>query len=169
MLLGSFVNTPIDHSVFHYLPTLLARCFVSCVNVALKVKMGEGLKDSGVLKLLPCFQGVGRASRKGDQKAREWAWLYENLKRAVDQIYERCRYDDSVVECKVKVFAGFQLPLDKRRPNEVHSRSWSQWFPASGVFDYGVAGHCLVGGKMRFVRSCTPCWDWTRTLWFLVL
>ncbi len=34
MLLASCVNTPIDHSVFHYLDAPVTRCSVSCVNGA---------------------------------------------------------------------------------------------------------------------------------------
>ena len=43
----------------------------------------------------------GRLSKKGDLRARYWAFLFENLKRAVDEIYQTCETDESVVECKV--------------------------------------------------------------------
>ena len=39
--------------------------------------------------------------RKGDLRARYWAFLFENLRRAVDEIYQTCETDESVVECKV--------------------------------------------------------------------
>lgn len=37
-------------------------------------------------------------------RARYWAYLFENLKHAVDEIYVTCEGDESVVECKVCIF-----------------------------------------------------------------
>ncbi|KAK3096644.1 hypothetical protein FSP39_001987 [Pinctada imbricata] len=39
-------------------------------------------------------------SRKPDRRARFWKFLFDNLQRAVDAIYETCEQDESVVECK---------------------------------------------------------------------
>ena len=39
--------------------------------------------------------------RKVDMRARYWAFLFENLKRAVDEIYQTCEADESAVQCKV--------------------------------------------------------------------
>lgn len=39
--------------------------------------------------------------RKVDLRAHYWAFLFDNLRRAVDQIYVTCESDQSVVECKV--------------------------------------------------------------------
>lgn len=36
-----------------------------------------------------------------DLRARYWAFLFDNLRRAVDEIYVTCESDQSVVECKV--------------------------------------------------------------------
>ena len=49
-----------------------------------------------------------RSSSTGSRKpvnirARYWAYLFENLRRAVDEIYATCEGDASVVECKVKI------------------------------------------------------------------
>uniref|UniRef100_UPI00358E2B04 S phase cyclin A-associated protein in the endoplasmic reticulum isoform X1 n=2 Tax=Myxine glutinosa TaxID=7769 RepID=UPI00358E2B04 len=41
-----------------------------------------------------------RVPRKADLRARYWAYLFENLRRAVDEIYMTCETDESVVECK---------------------------------------------------------------------
>ncbi|XP_072881627.1 S phase cyclin A-associated protein in the endoplasmic reticulum isoform X1 [Hemitrygon akajei] len=42
----------------------------------------------------------GRQLRKIDLRARYWAFLFDNLRRAVDEIYVTCESDQSVVECK---------------------------------------------------------------------
>uniref|UniRef100_A0A8C6NN93 S-phase cyclin A associated protein in the ER n=1 Tax=Nothobranchius furzeri TaxID=105023 RepID=A0A8C6NN93_NOTFU len=42
-----------------------------------------------------------RQPRKVDLRARYWAFLFENLRRAVDEIYVTCESDQSVLECKV--------------------------------------------------------------------
>ena len=42
-----------------------------------------------------------RSQGKKDLRARYWAFLFENLHRAVDEIYLTCEADESVVECKV--------------------------------------------------------------------
>lgn len=41
---------------------------------------------------------VGRS--RDDLRARYWAFLFDNLHRAVDEIYQNCEKDESVVECK---------------------------------------------------------------------
>lgn len=40
--------------------------------------------------------------KKIDLRARYWSYLFDNLKRAVDEIYTTCETDESVVECEVK-------------------------------------------------------------------
>lgn len=42
-----------------------------------------------------------RGPRKVDLRARYWAFLFDNLRRAVDEIYVTCESDQSVVECRV--------------------------------------------------------------------
>lgn len=44
-----------------------------------------------------------RQPRKVDLRARYWAFLFDNLRRAVDEIYVTCESDQSVVECRVSV------------------------------------------------------------------
>ncbi|XP_014859906.1 PREDICTED: S phase cyclin A-associated protein in the endoplasmic reticulum isoform X6 [Poecilia mexicana] len=41
-----------------------------------------------------------RQPRKVDLRARYWAFLFDNLRRAVDEIYVTCESDQSVLECK---------------------------------------------------------------------
>lgn len=54
-----------------------------------------------------------RQPRKVDLRARYWAFLFENLRRAVDEIYVTCESDQSVLECKVSFFE--ESPSIKRR------------------------------------------------------
>lgn len=44
-----------------------------------------------------------RQPRKVDLRARYWAFLFDNLRRAVDEICVTCESDQSVVECKVSL------------------------------------------------------------------
>ena len=41
--------------------------------------------------------------RKVDLRARYWSYLFDNLHRAVDEIYQTCEADESIVECQVCV------------------------------------------------------------------
>jgi len=51
----------------------------------------------------PASSVGSQATRKTDVRARYWAFLFDNLKRAVDEIYQTCETDESVSECKVGV------------------------------------------------------------------
>lgn len=42
---------------------------------------------------------AGRNPEK-DLRARYWTFLFENLHRAVDEIYQTCEVDESIIECK---------------------------------------------------------------------
>ena len=52
---------------------------------------------SGSRKLSGSFSG-----KKNDLRARYWSYLFDNLKRAVDEIYGTCEADKSIVECQVQ-------------------------------------------------------------------
>lgn len=52
-----------------------------------------------------------RQPRKVDLRARYWAFLFDNLRRAVDEIYVTCESDQSVVECKVRIFSYIAHPV----------------------------------------------------------
>ena len=43
---------------------------------------------------------AGLPSKKGDQQARYWSYLFDNLHRAVDEIYCTCEADESIIECQ---------------------------------------------------------------------
>lgn len=54
-----------------------------------------GRSRSGSRKLSGSFSG-----KKNDLRARYWSYLFDNLKRAVDEIYGTCEADESIVECQ---------------------------------------------------------------------
>ena len=43
---------------------------------------------------------AGLPNKKGDQQARYWSYLFDNLHRAVDEIYCTCEADESIIECQ---------------------------------------------------------------------
>nr|XP_055047819.1 S phase cyclin A-associated protein in the endoplasmic reticulum isoform X6 [Misgurnus anguillicaudatus] len=66
-------------------------------NTALDCKLAPGsILDKGAEK----SPTKTRQPRKVDLRARYWAFLFDNLRRAVDEIYVTCESDQSVVECK---------------------------------------------------------------------
>ncbi|XP_062316778.1 S phase cyclin A-associated protein in the endoplasmic reticulum [Osmerus eperlanus] len=66
-------------------------------NVGVESKSATGaLLDKGAEK----SPTKARQPRKVDLRARYWAFLFDNLRRAVDEIYVTCESDQSVVECK---------------------------------------------------------------------
>uniref|UniRef100_A0A8C4FD89 S-phase cyclin A-associated protein in the ER n=1 Tax=Dicentrarchus labrax TaxID=13489 RepID=A0A8C4FD89_DICLA len=69
-------------------------------SVPLENKEEEGpagaLLDKGAEK----SPTKARLPRKVDLRARYWAFLFDNLRRAVDEIYVTCESDQSVVECR---------------------------------------------------------------------
>ncbi|CAN0266276.1 unnamed protein product [Lampetra fluviatilis] len=58
---------------------------------------GGGVGGGGISEKIPCKP---RPPSKADLRARYWAYLFDNLRRAVDEIYVTCETDQSVVECK---------------------------------------------------------------------
>lgn len=48
----------------------------------------------------------GRPANKSDVHARYWSYLFDNLFRAVDEIYKTCEVDGSVIECQVDLHAS---------------------------------------------------------------
>uniref|UniRef100_A0A3P9K7T8 S-phase cyclin A associated protein in the ER n=1 Tax=Oryzias latipes TaxID=8090 RepID=A0A3P9K7T8_ORYLA len=71
--------------------------FSSTQNAGVDIKGAAGaLLDKGPEK----SPTKVRQPRKVDLRARYWAFLFENLRRAVDEIYVTCESDQSVLECK---------------------------------------------------------------------
>jgi len=60
-------------------------------------------------------------SKKISFRARYWGYLFDNLKRAVDEIYATCQSDSSVVECKEVL-----LMLDNYRHDFKALMNWIQ-------------------------------------------
>ena len=44
--------------------------------------------------------------KKPDLRARYWKFLFDNLQRAVDAIYETCEQDESALECRVCIMGA---------------------------------------------------------------
>ena len=44
----------------------------------------------------------GSSSSKADVQARYWRYLFDNLFRAVDELYRTCEMDGSAIECQVR-------------------------------------------------------------------
>uniref|UniRef100_UPI0037E74AF3 S phase cyclin A-associated protein in the endoplasmic reticulum isoform X2 n=1 Tax=Semicossyphus pulcher TaxID=241346 RepID=UPI0037E74AF3 len=66
-------------------------------NAGVDIKNTAGaLLDKGAEK----SPTKARQPRKVDVRARYWAFLFDNLRRAVDEIYVTCESDQSVVECR---------------------------------------------------------------------
>lgn len=47
------------------------------------------------------YKNQNASVKKPDIRSRYWAYLFDNLKRAVDEIYQTCENDENVNECKV--------------------------------------------------------------------
>ena len=46
-------------------------------------------------------RGAKKAGKSLDLQARYWSYLFDNLHRAVDEIYCTCEADESILECEV--------------------------------------------------------------------
>lgn len=53
----------------------------------------------------------GSPAKKPDLHCRYWSYLFDNLHRAVDEIYCTCEEDESVIECEVRPLS----PPSRRR------------------------------------------------------
>ncbi|XP_064618910.1 S phase cyclin A-associated protein in the endoplasmic reticulum-like isoform X2 [Lineus longissimus] len=60
----------------------------------------------------PRRSSTGTSSKKPDLRARYWAFLFDNLQRAVDEIYKTCEADESEVECKEVIMMLEQCTKD---------------------------------------------------------
>jgi hypothetical protein len=81
----------------------------TCADVTAVVeKQLQSMPDLENDKLKSIHRSVSSSSltaksrkRKQHQHARQWSMLIETLKKTIDCIYEFCRLDQSVIECKV--------------------------------------------------------------------
>ncbi|XP_037082279.1 LOW QUALITY PROTEIN: S phase cyclin A-associated protein in the endoplasmic reticulum-like [Pollicipes pollicipes] len=72
---------------------------------------------------LPILWSAGRGAAKG-LHARYWSFLFENLRRAVDEIYQTCETDDSVLECKETIMILERCTQDFRNLIEWMKIKW---------------------------------------------
>ena len=60
-----------------------------------------------------------------DLQARYWGLLFENLRRAVDEIYQTCETDESVEECKEAIMVYNYIIIND---NKLHKNQLSNDF-----------------------------------------
>lgn len=65
------------------------------------------LKSSQKADLLKSPKSDG--GKKPDLRARYWKFLFDNLQRAVDAIYETCEQDESALECRVRTLDSLSI------------------------------------------------------------
>ena len=86
---------------------------------------GAGAEASGTESLKGKGGGAGSgmatAIKKVDLRARYWAFLFDNLQRAVDEIYQTCEADESIVECKVRALPVLEIFSSKPAPGFIAS------------------------------------------------
>ncbi|XP_050401321.1 S phase cyclin A-associated protein in the endoplasmic reticulum-like [Patella vulgata] len=82
----------------------LPRCRVLSVDSHLANRMASDMTKSP----------KSESGRKPDLRARYWKFLFDNLQRAVDAIYETCEQDESVLECKEVIMMLDQSARDFR-------------------------------------------------------
>ncbi|XP_070541829.1 S phase cyclin A-associated protein in the endoplasmic reticulum-like isoform X2 [Ptychodera flava] len=63
-------------------------------------KVSKGLRDGSGGRSAGKPTSPTKPAKKVDVRARYWAFLFDNLQRAVDEIYQTCEADESIVECK---------------------------------------------------------------------
>lgn len=99
--------------------------------------IGERKKQKNTQTESLIRQASGGPKKNVSIRARYWAYLFENLRRAVDEIYTTCEGDASVMECKV---------------------SDSLWFSLENLNDLGFR-LCIRGGKcwVFTVYQVKPC------------
>ena len=67
-------------------------------------------KGSEQTKLTQRPSSVTSFQSQKNLRARYWSYLFDNLHRAVDEIYTTCEHDESLIECKVNI-VNFEKPL----------------------------------------------------------
>lgn len=99
-----------------------------------------------------------RHPRKIDLRARYWAFLFDNLRRAVDEIYVTCESDQSVVECKVRFTLRLWNPFEVSLQFLLHL-TWSFTSVCSNVLLttvlWGELAHLTPGSWYSLINiSC---------------
>lgn len=70
-------------------------------------------KGSEQTKLTQRPSSVTSFQSQKNLRARYWSYLFDNLHRAVDEIYTTCENDESLIECKVTIVFTLLLNLPK--------------------------------------------------------
>lgn len=96
-----------------------------------------------------------RQPRKIDLRARYWAFLFDNLRRAVDEIYVTCESDQSVVECKV----GAGLLFHHIVPSFIFETSFQSSYKPWSTSRWNFL-NTLIKRKLNLGRSTTFYFMW---------
>ena len=92
-------------------------------------------------------------SKKIDLRARYWAFLFDNLQRAVDEIYQTCEVDESIVECKVLLEGSHEVWLWWL----LECLKWGTSFFACLVEEFKSWTSHSVAKDLNLITL----WDWT--------
>ncbi|KAL5005177.1 hypothetical protein ScPMuIL_018633 [Solemya velum] len=112
-------------------------------------------------------------AKKPDLRARYWKFLFDNLQRAVDAIYETCEQDESVVECKEVIMMlerstrDFQSLIERLHVLKAYddaakdgdrptSIAWEVRKMSPGKSPSQGQGHCSPSPAQRVLTFSTP-------------
>ena len=76
-----------------------------------------------IRKVIECSTETAKPDRRSSSansvqsqkniRARYWSYLFDNFHRAVDEIYNTCEHDESIIECEVSVENCLPQPKNK--------------------------------------------------------
>ena len=108
----------------------------------------QGSKSPQRLHMGRKLSGSSASSRKSDLRARYWCYLFDNLKRAVDEIYCTCESDESTVECQVMAFISYLPEGESKIEFQVTHQVFSLDIPYLYIRDRMLPGFPRILGEV---------------------